>query len=91
MFRYPISWFGARLLAKLKVNLSVRVKVEFDPEANVYIASSPDLTGLILEAETVEEMINEIAEWVPNLLNDQEQPLAMVESTITHHQPLAHA
>lgn len=46
------------------------VDIDFDEEAKVFIATSKDITGLILEAETAEQMHEYLADVVPILLEE---------------------
>lgn len=46
----------------------IKVEIIHDDEANVYIATSPDLTGLVVEAETLDELEKEVRGLVPELL-----------------------
>jgi len=39
-----------------------------DDEANVYVATSRDLKGLVVEAETLDELEKEVRDLVPELL-----------------------
>lgn len=57
---YRIGFPGWRLAARLGITLTLKVELEYDAEANVFIATSPDLKGLIVEAETFEELLQEI-------------------------------
>lgn len=71
-----------RLLARLGIPLVVRVDVVYDKDANVYVATSPDLRGLVAEAKTKEELIASVYDCVDLLLEEQvHQPLK--------HKPLA--
>lgn len=71
-----------RLLARLGVPLVLRVDVMFDGETGVYVATSPDLRGLVTEAPTKEELIASVYDCVDLLIEDQvHQPLK--------HRPLA--
>ena len=71
-----------RFLAKLGMPLIVRVDVLFDQEAGVYVATSPDLRGLVAEAKTKDELISAVYDCVDLLLeNELHQPLK--------HKPLA--
>ncbi|NLC36468.1 MAG: DUF1902 domain-containing protein [Alcaligenaceae bacterium] len=45
--------------ARLGVPVSLRIDVRHDSEVNVFIATSPDLNGLIVEATTIEDLIRE--------------------------------
>jgi predicted RNase H-like HicB family nuclease len=57
-----------KTLSRFGVLLTVRVDVLHDPEANVYVASSDDLRGLVCEAETMAELVDEINYGVEDLL-----------------------
>jgi predicted RNase H-like HicB family nuclease len=46
----------------------IEVKAEWDPEANVWVATSDDLPGLVTEAETVEALLQKLAVMIPDLL-----------------------
>jgi Domain of unknown function (DUF1902) len=46
----------------------INIDVFHDDEANVYVATSPNLKGLVIEAVTLEELKNEVATLVPELL-----------------------
>jgi predicted RNase H-like HicB family nuclease len=41
------------------VSVRLRVHIRHDLEANVYVAESPDLEGLIVEAHTLDEVKDE--------------------------------
>jgi len=46
----------------------IEIKAEWDPEANVWVATSDDLPGLVTEAETVEALQQKLAVVIPDLL-----------------------
>lgn len=46
------------------------IDIDFDEEAKVFIATSQDITGLVLEAETAEQMHEYLAAVVPILLEE---------------------
>lgn len=48
-----------KTVARLGVSVSLRVDVRHDGETNVFIATSPDLRGLVVEAVTIDELIHE--------------------------------
>ena len=50
------------------MSLLIRVENIHDDEANVNVASSPDLKGLVVEAETLDELEKEVRDLVPELL-----------------------
>ena len=56
---YRVGFPGWELAAKLGVPVRLRVFIAQDLEANIYVAQSPDLEGLVLEGQTLEEIKNE--------------------------------
>ena len=66
---YPFNWPLSKELAKFGIPLLIIIKVEFDKEANVYIATSPSVKGLVVEAETLDEIKNEVELVLPELLS----------------------
>ena len=44
------------------------VKFVFDDEANVWIATSEDIIGLILESESIEKLIKKVLSATPELI-----------------------
>ena len=46
------------------------IDIDFDEEAKVFIATSKDITGLVLEAETAEQMHEYLSDVVPILLDE---------------------
>lgn len=65
---YRLGWYFAGLLAKIGIPLLIKVEIIHDDEANVYIATSSDLKGLVVEAETLDELEKEVLELAPELL-----------------------
>ena len=61
---------GWRIAAKLGVPLGVNVEITHDPEANVFIATSPNLQGLVVETESFEDLLKEIQFCANDLLQD---------------------
>jgi hypothetical protein len=47
---------------------SLTIDARFDPEAGVWLATSADLPGLIVEADTWPAMIDEVRLVIPDLL-----------------------
>lgn len=47
----------------------IHVNFFFDPVAKVFIATSTDIPGLVIEAETFVNLKNETEEAIPNLLS----------------------
>lgn len=65
---YPINYPFADFFQRLGFTLIVRVDVIFDDEAKVYVATSRDIKGLVLEAETFDELQSEVQEATVNLM-----------------------
>lgn len=65
---YPFNWPLAEIFNSLGVPLLIVVKVEHDDEAGVYIATSPNVKGLVVEAETLDEVRNEVSLILPDLI-----------------------
>jgi len=55
--KYPISYPLAGFLSILGVKLVVRIEFIHDKEANVFIATSKDIEGLVIEASNFEELL----------------------------------
>lgn len=65
---YRLSWPCAAFFAGIGFVAVCKVEIIYDEEANVYIATSPDLKGLVVEAETLDELEKEVRDLVPELL-----------------------
>ncbi|MDD5274928.1 MAG: DUF1902 domain-containing protein [Methylovulum sp.] len=65
---YRLSWPCAAFFVDLGLSLLIKVEIIHDDEANVYVATSPDLKGLVVEAETLDELEKEVRDLVPELL-----------------------
>jgi len=57
---YRLSWPCAAFFASLGFSLLIKVEIIHDDEANVYVATSPDLKGLVVEAENLDELEKEV-------------------------------
>lgn len=65
---YPFNWPLSMFLASIGVPLLIKIKVIFDPEANVYVATSPSVNGLVVEAESLDEVRKQVEIVLPQLL-----------------------
>lgn len=63
-FEYPL-W---SLLARFGRRLRVRIDVLHDQEVGVYVATSKDMRGLVCEADTMEELKEEVERVVRDLV-----------------------
>ena len=72
--KYNLSFVRDSLLNRLQAWLVgkkiYRIEVEWCDEDEVFIASSPDIDGLILEAETADEMMKYLQDVVPMMLEE---------------------
>ena len=64
-YRFPLS----RFISSLGVTLTIKVSVFKDDEAGVFVATSPDIQGLVIEAESFAQLRDEVAEAIPALLS----------------------
>ena len=53
--------------------MMIRVDAFFDKEANVFVATSPDLKGLVAEAETLDALEKEVLACASGLISFQLQ------------------
>lgn len=65
---YRIGFPLWKQLARLGVPLTVRVHVQRDDDAGVFVATSDDLRGLVCEATTMDQLVDEINASVNELL-----------------------
>lgn len=79
---YRLGWPCVTFFAKMGIPLLVKVEIIHDKVANVYVATSPDLKGLVVEAETLDELEKEVWELVPELLALDKPNLRV--KTVTH-------
>jgi len=79
---YPVGWPCWKLLAKAGISLVVKIEVVYDKEAGVYVATSPNLRGLVAEAKSKEELVGAVYDCV-DLLMECELPAPL------KHKPLA--
>ena len=54
----------------------------WDEEANVWVATSPDITGLVLESESLDTLMKRVKDAVPELLELNSQKPANVISFV---------
>ena len=89
---YRLGWPFSTFFASIGVPLLINIEVFHDDEANVYVATSADIKGLVVEAETFEELKNEVMVLVPELLSLNKPNLRTKPSTnLSFTQHLSHA
>ncbi len=69
MIRYQVGWPGWKFAARMRVPLLVRVRVHFDAESKSYWADSPDLDGLVVAGQDLDELRSEVFAAADELLN----------------------
>lgn len=57
---YRVGWPFWKAVARSGRPVRFRVDVHYDPEVNVYWASSNDIDGLVVEGKTLDELAFEI-------------------------------
>jgi len=53
----------------MNINKAIRVKADWDKEAQVWVATSDDVSGLATEAKTSEQLIKKLQIIIPELLH----------------------
>lgn len=66
---YRVGFPFWKLVAKTGAPMMVRVNTFHDKDAGVFVATSPDLKGLIAEAETLDELEKEVISSASGLLS----------------------
>jgi len=79
---YPVGWPLWKLIARSGVPVIVKIEVLFDPEAGVYVATSPNLSGLLAEADSKDALMDAVHDCI-DLLMEEELPAP------PKHRPLA--
>lgn len=67
-FAYRLGWPLGRVFARFGLPAVIRIEAIHDDEAGVFVATSPDVRGLVIEADTLEEVANEVRLVLPDLL-----------------------
>lgn len=81
---YPFNYPFARQLGNLGIPLSIKIMVNKDDEANVYYAYSPNVKGLHVEADTLDQLQKEVLETLPVILEIND---GLTLEEITHRAP----
>ena len=72
--------------------MNYTVLFTWDDEANVWVATSPDIIGLVLESESLDILMNQVKDAIPELLELNSQKPAKVVSYICNRtQTMAYA
>ncbi|WP_158582727.1 DUF1902 domain-containing protein [Neopusillimonas maritima] len=68
---YPIGYPFWKLAARCGITIRIPVNVERDTQAQVYIATSPKLPGLVVEASSLDELRAEVIDVASMLIVTQ--------------------
>lgn len=68
---YRVGFPGWKLAARMGVPLLVKIDVLKDVDENVYVATSRDLDGLVVECAELNDLMSEVYECVGMLLEAQ--------------------
>lgn len=68
---YRIGYPFWRTLGSAGITLKLQVNVLHDKEANVFVATSKDLRGLVCEASTLDELVKEVTSSIDELIDIQ--------------------
>jgi hypothetical protein len=83
LFFYPLGWYLSGVAQKLCVPTGARIDVMFDDDARVFIATSKDVKGLVVEADTIEQLMAEVNELIPMLLKQTPKVSLMADYHLT--------
>ena len=67
---YRVGFPGWKIAARLGVPMLVRIDVVRDLDANVLVATSPDLHGLVVEAKTVADLMRDAYDCIDMLMEE---------------------
>jgi predicted RNase H-like HicB family nuclease len=82
-FFYPLGWHFSGVAQKLGVPTGARINVIFDDDARVFVATSKDVKGLVVEADTIEQLMTEANELIPMLLKQYPKVNLMADYHLT--------
>jgi predicted RNase H-like HicB family nuclease len=85
---YRVGFPGWKIAAKMGIPVRLRVNITQDIEANVYVAESPDLEGLIVEAHTLDELKEEALSAAGLLLELQLHKKPQAQTDFMWHCPV---
>jgi predicted Zn-dependent protease len=76
----------------LGVTISIDINFIYDDEEKVFVATSKDIQGLVLEAENFNVLKKEVEEAVPNLLSlSRKKPLPKTSADVIFKDHIATA
>lgn len=67
--QYRLGWPLGKVIARMGVPTVIRIFVIKDEEAGVFVGTSRDLPGLVVEADSLEAILDEARAVIPDLLD----------------------
>ncbi len=83
-FFYPRGWVFSGVAERLGVPIGIRIRVMLDAACAVYIATSPDVKGLVVESETFEQLIAETNDLLPTLIGHKSDVGLLTDYHLLH-------
>ena len=72
--------------------MNYTVLFTWDEEANVWVATSSDIKGLVLESESLDTLMNRVKDAVPELLElNSQKPANVISYVCNRTQTMAYA
>ncbi len=68
---YRVGFPGWKIAARFGVPIYIRIDVHYDPEHKSYWTSSPDLVGLVVTGNSLDELIREAKSGIDALIEMQ--------------------
>lgn len=65
---YRVGFPGWKIAARFGASMTVRVDVHYDPEVKSYWTSSPDLKGLVVTGNSLDELFREAKSGIHDLM-----------------------
>lgn len=88
---YRYGWPLGHIIAKLGITTTILVEVVRDEEAGVFIGTSPDVRGLVVEAETLDGVMAEARDLIPELVCKPSDIGPRAVASIRYRDRIAHA
>ena len=76
---YRIGFPLWKMFARIGMPMKLRINVMHDSEADVFVATSNDLRGLVCEAQTPEQLVSEI-----NIAIDELMSIHLASTNVRH-------
>lgn len=88
---YRLGWPLGKIAAQIGIPTLIRINVIRDAEAGVFVGTSQDVDGLVVEAETLELLMSESQQAIKALLDCSSLARKDTVTSIRYNDRLAHA